>query len=325
MKGTITKQRDDTYKYRIYFGTIDGHDRRKQKSGFSSRASAEHEMNAVMAQMSQTGDYVVDKKMSLRQLYDEFMEQEGARTRKYSTLIKYDSIIENHLAEYFENNFIYNVTTEKLEKFFNEKCLSYSSEYVNSMYNLLLVLFDYAVRKKYIMKNPMNGIPRPIDDDDADILVYTDQELLKLQKEFDDTIHYTSFMLGLYLGVRSGECYALRWSDIDWVQNTITINKQLQRQDKRWCFTPTKTKNSVRTIKFGKILREYLMKLKKEQEEDQRKLGAKYRCRFDILDLRKRKQVEIMVDDFINRKKDGHYMVPGSQRYAVIMAKICMC
>lgn len=70
-----------------------------------------------------------------------------------------------------------------------------------------------------------------------------------------------------YLGLRIGEMAALTWNDIDFRQNTITINKTLNRYRKvDYGFTigiaSPKSKTSNRTIYMNSVVKTTLLRLK---------------------------------------------------------------
>ena len=63
-------------------------------------------------------------------------------------------------------------------------------------------------------------------------------------------------MLMMFAGLRRGEATALLWSDIDFENNTISINKSYDF--KRECIKPPKTEAGIRTVVMPDILSEYL-------------------------------------------------------------------
>lgn len=80
----------------------------------------------------------------------------------------------------------------------------------------------------------------------------TEEELhrfIKLlnEKKWDEDIKRIIKFL-LYTGVRSGECFALRWEDIDFEKRTINICHTLNDIGGKHSLTPPKTLCSTRTI-----------------------------------------------------------------------------
>lgn len=78
--------------------------------------------------------------------------------------------------------------------------------------------------------------------------------------------------------------FALRQSDIDFESNTVSINKQLQKVNRSWCFTQLKTDRSYQVIKFGDKFKDYLINQKEKQEQNkifQKIIQRKFNFRFN--------------------------------------------
>ncbi|WP_232322494.1 site-specific integrase [Brevibacillus parabrevis] len=71
-----------------------------------------------------------------------------------------------------------------------------------------------------------------------------------------DYIHWIFFKVLIETGMRKGEAAALQWTDIDFKNMTISINKTLDfgAKNKSELFGDTKTFNSNRTIKISQSL-----------------------------------------------------------------------
>ena len=58
------------------------------------------------------------------------------------------------------------------------------------------------------------------------------------------------FMVALTTGMRPSEYLALKWSDIDWAKQSISVIRAVRRWNGRWCFADTKRSRSRRMIKL---------------------------------------------------------------------------
>lgn len=77
-------------------------------------------------------------------------------------------------------------------------------------------------------------------------------------------MHNSEFMIvAMYQGLRRGEVLGLTIDNIDFVNNTITINKAYNQQNK---FDTTKNKQSNRTIPLFEETRTILLKYKNQKE-----------------------------------------------------------
>lgn len=80
-------------------------------------------------------------------------------------------------------------------------------------------------------------------------------------------IKYTSrgmILLAIYSGMRLSEIQALTWSDINFIKQTVTINKSWNAVKHK--FKAAKTSSSNRTIKINRFMLNYLRKLKRQSK-----------------------------------------------------------
>lgn len=312
MKGSVRKK-GSTWSYRIDLGKVDGKRKQIERSGFRTEKEAESVLAEVIYNYNKTGVITENKKVTLAEVYNEFIEKEAPNTRKFATILRYKSLYNNHIKD-FAFKYLFQITDNDIQEFLNLKCENLSNEYVRSIYNFLLVLFNYGVNKKYLKVSPMSNVNPPKSYRAyGEIAIYSQNELKKMEKRFESTNLLPSFFLGINLGVRVGECFALRFSDIDWEKETIKIDKQLQYQEKVWSFILPKSVNGVRTIKLNKKLINYLKDLKVQYDNDKIEYGLGYKIN-TVIERRKKKAESIVVDDFINIKPNGQMLTTDSQK-----------
>ena len=324
MKGSgSVRLRGKTWSYRVGLGKmkIDGKRKQIEGSGFRTQKEAVKAMQEILAQYHKTGEYVDNKKITFQQNYDEFIRVEASATRAYATILRYESIYRNHLQNEFGPLYLYQIDSKRIQTFLHEKSSKYSESFVKSLYKAFNVLFSYAYRNKVIKVNPMDDVAPPPDPRHrSDVVIYSAQEREKIQERIESTNVKSAYYIGLNTGVRVSECFALRWSDIDFEKRTVRIDKQLRFQDKKWCFTPLKTRNSYRTIDVSAPFVQYLTKLKKAQEAAALVYGTSYQKTNVVWDRRLRHQDDpLEIDDFINIKQNGKMMTSDSEKF---MAKI---
>ena len=103
-------------------------------------------------------------------------------------------------------------------------------------------------------------------DEDEDIVSFSIEETDKLDKYFKGTNAETAYLLGRYCGLRINECYGLKWSDIDFDNDLIHIEYQMQYQEGLIKLLPLKTRNARRSVYMNSKLKAHLLKVKKEVE-----------------------------------------------------------
>lgn len=123
-------------------------------------------------------------------------------------------------------------------------------------------IFQMACEEEIIDRNPCIGITIKIPE--SDLTVLTSQEVDKFLKEAKAVNHrfYPVWAVALMTGMRSGELFALQWSDID-------LDSKLIRVSKSWSskvgIVPTKTK-TCRVVPVSDGLAKFLKELKLQTE-----------------------------------------------------------
>jgi integrase len=105
-------------------------------------------------------------------------------------------------------------------------------------------IFKYAVRHCYIESNPVTNAERPRGqgrEAGKTIRVLTPTEIKALIGAVADRKYQTLIMLAIMSGARQGEILGLKWSDIDWNNRQVHIQRTFNMQ--RWYETKTKTSN----------------------------------------------------------------------------------
>ena len=83
-------------------------------------------------------------------------------------------------------------------------------------------------------------------------------------------------ILGLFYGLRRSEVVGLRWRDIDFNNNTITICNTVTKLVTQTEQEQTKSKASRRTMYIIPETKQYLLELKKQQVKNKEMFGAEY-------------------------------------------------
>lgn len=109
---------------------------------------------------------------------------------------------------------------------------------------------DYAVANRVIDYNPFTilSVPNGAGKKTRDALTSEQQQWIA------DTPHRAQIgaMIMLYAGLRRGELTALLWSDVDFKNKTITVNKSFDLRENR--LKTTKTPSGIRTIPIPEVL-----------------------------------------------------------------------
>lgn len=146
--------------------------------------------------------------------------------RKPSTYIKYHFIFSNYIENIFDNVLLSEITSISVK----ENVPGHLSDSIQkSIYCVLNQILKYAFIK-YSIRMPQLKRPIPnLRSKPVKVLSRKEQkELISvLYREID--IYKLAVLMCLFTGLRLGELCALKWSDIDLDNKTLTVNRTAQR------------------------------------------------------------------------------------------------
>ena len=189
---------------------------------------------------------------------------------KPTTLLSHKYAINNHIIPFWKNKNIFDITINDYldwiqyienkgnSNAFNKRIISY----FKSLYNYLSLQFDI----RNIPKDVGHIITKYDVRTESLQNIWTISEYKKFIKSVDDTIYHVLFNILFFTGIRKGEALALTFEDVDFKNNTITINKTISKEhiNGKRLIIPPKTKKSNRTIFLNKKIIKKIHKLKKE-------------------------------------------------------------
>ena len=209
----------------------------------------------------------LNEHMRFKELVEIYLNQYAANELKPVTTYNYRRDLEVHMLPVFANKKIKDITTQSLTKFFLG--LDKAPETTRKLKTVMSSVFAYAVKQGYIKENPCVGALHKKDTTIKRKIKYLNKEqcqkLMQLTSEYSTLNTVIQFLL--FTGLRIGECLALRWSNIDFVNDTIKIENTLCFADDKWFLAAPKTATSYRTLKLGTYTKELLLRHKREQDK----------------------------------------------------------
>lgn len=151
--------------------------------------------------------------------------EEIKRNRKSSTYIKYSAVYSNHIKPALGHV----VLSEITDMLVDEKIPDHLSDSVRkSIYCVLNQILKYA-SKKYSLSTPMLKKTSVSRNKTVRTLTQTEQKKLicALYQQMD--FFKRAVLVCLFTGLRLGELCALKWSDIDFENGVLTVNRTVQR------------------------------------------------------------------------------------------------
>lgn len=188
------------------------------------------------------------------------------------TTIEFYQHITNRINYYFKSKHIQTITAVDIQKYIiylrtehkTPQGKTLSDKTIRHYYCVLALIFEYAHKQEYILKNPMDKVdcpPQAKKKVDALTKEQVQQVLNDIQSyplEFQCMIY-----LFIFTGIRRGELIGLQWGDIDFVNKTISIRRNVTYTTLSGISVNSpKTANSIRVIPITDMLSKRLNDLK---------------------------------------------------------------
>ncbi len=197
-----------------------------------------------------------DETLTLDEWFEIWLQEYKINHIKTSSVQTYQTMYNKRITNILGNFPLTQVRPFHLQRLYNNLLKkNLSSGYLHCIHSMLHNIFQIAVYNDLLAKNPCTGVILPNQySQKPKVLTLEEQQNLLEFLSRDKWLKYqpmVTIMLGT--GVRVGELLALTWSDIDFENKTISINKSLaylkdENNHFRFQFTTPKTPSSCRTI-----------------------------------------------------------------------------
>lgn len=183
-------------------------------------------------------------KMTFHGLYKEWLEYKQTITSSPNTVKRH----EQHYRKYFEPSLLHDKKIRCIDELLLEtecnrivKDFNLPRKEWGNIKTILNGMFEYAVRKKYLEENPMNGVQilvkfKQVVRKTGKTETYNSDELkelnLYLDRMYTET-HDTAFLavrLNFMLGLRVGELVALKWEDCCTRDHLHIVREEVRNQ-----------------------------------------------------------------------------------------------
>lgn len=293
-----TRKRGIKWQYSFEGAPVDGKRKSVSKSGFRTKADAVAAGTKAMNEYNNTGISFAPAEISISDYLDYWFDNYCKINLKYNTQLGYIQIIENHLKPTFGTYRLKALSTAAVQEYINKLRINgLARSSVVGILSVLNTAYEYAIEPLgYIKENPCQRAKMPrFDRKPKERYIIQPAEFHRITERFPDgSPYYIPLMIGYYTGLRIGETFGLTWDNISLENRTITVSRQivkrnygvdvrkvLEQKGKKeeksaWYFSTTKTRSSVRTIKFGDKLYNVLKSAYTQQRKNRLLYGEYY-------------------------------------------------
>lgn len=258
----IYKRKDGRWEGRYKAG-YDATGKAKYRSVYAKSYQAVKEK--LMSLKSAPVQHEHSGRLTVKELFEEWMSAVKLKV-KLSTYANYRMKADKHILPVFGGIRYEKLTTKMLHAFIEEKMKSgLSAKYVSDIVIVFKSMAKYtAITHNF--QNPLANVVLP-KAEKKELRLLTESQQQQLCRTLADEKSKTSLcvLLSLYAGLRVGEVCALKWSDIDFEKNILTVNRTVQRikTTASACATTIsigkpKSRSSMRQIPLPELLTDML-------------------------------------------------------------------
>ena len=274
IKKYVKKDGSTAYMFQVYLGKdpLTGKQIQTTRRGFATKKEANIALSRLTSQ-STDANFILDSKLTFEKVSDMWLEQ-YKNTVKASTLTTQKVALKKHILPLFGK-----IPINKISIPYCQTQVNHWFTYYKKFNNLIMIttqIFQYAISVRLLTRNPMEGVIRPkrqmdIDQEDYAAPYYSQSQLnkfLTIAKEQLPFSEYLMFRILAFTGLRKGELHALRWKDISFSHNTLSV-KQTVATTEGWKlnFQTPKTRKSIRELSLDDETLKSLKRWKLQQKE----------------------------------------------------------
>lgn len=268
---TIKQKADSSYYFRLDLGfNSNGKRIQKRRDGFRTKKEAREAYRKLLNE-KETYLQVPKKILSIKEYIDAIFLPWYKTTVKSQTYQNRISIVEKHFS-YFDAFDIDGIEPLDVQRWQSTLSETLKPSYVRAVQGFFSQSMDKAVSLNLVNSNPSKSV-RNVKKVKPQIEFWTKEEFEKVISVIDTGDYYGQFLFpSLWLlfmtGARIREAAALRWSDLDFSDGLLTINKNLIYKNKsNFTIGEPKTKAGNRKIALDESTLEVLSSWKEVQDK----------------------------------------------------------
>lgn len=277
--GTIRLRKDGRWEARYTVGRDPGTGKQIQRSVYGATQQEVRKKLAQLTTALDNGTYKEPCKMTVGQWLDIWTADYMGGV-KPSTAFLYGEQIRLYIKPALGAVKLEALNTHTIQGFYNglsierEGGKALSPKSVKNIHGILHKALQQAVAVGYIRFNPADActLPRA---EKKEISPLDEEQIATFLKAIEGHRHELLYKVALFTGMREGEVLGLMWDCVDFEKGTITIKRQLRREQKKGgaYYITTPKNGKPRTITPAPWVMKLLRSQKARQAEQQLKMG----------------------------------------------------
>ena len=324
MGRVMVKKRGDYWQYGFETANVNGKRSRTYKSGFKTKAEAMAAGAKAIAEYNEAGLHFVPSEISFNDFLDLWMDAYCKVNLKEVTITNYKKKIRIHIKPDLGIYKLKALSPTVMQKFINKKAEeNFSRTTLSVIKGILTGSLRYAVQQDMIRHSPMTSVMLPSARNETlnprtEPHVYIPAEWIKkiFERFPEGSSPHLAMMLGYKAGLRLSEAFGLTWDDVDFEENTIIVNRQVQWHEtkKVWYFSKPKY-NSFRTIDLDEECMELLKREREKQIKAKDYYAELYTMNYESENRHLNTTGDGKLLSLINIRENGEFISPRTMQH----------
>jgi integrase len=246
---------------------------------FETLEDAEKFKNSVKSELNKEISHQTDNEnesLSFREIVEGWFYGEFKKVAKPRTFTTYQHYIDNEIVPFFGDKVISELTSNDMNTFKHHLAEKrYSKETIKGISKVLTVVFRMALKKGMVGESQMDGINLLKETKDQKHRIWSKEEIACFLNTAEKDKNGLMYHFALFTGTRLLELLALRWSDINLEEKTLTISKQLDTGSDEEAQS-TSIRSGSHTVPLPSQLLTKLKLHQEQQEARKRERGDTY-------------------------------------------------
>lgn len=251
MKGHIERRYKNSYTLVFDIGKDPATGKRRQQSVSvkGTKAEAQAKLRELLRQVD-TGSFLKPRKTTLAEFLERWLTDYKSNLSQRA-FERYEGIIKSRLIPDLGNIPLMQLRPEHIQKHYTEQLdHGLSAGTVRYHHVVLHVALKTAVKWGLLSRNPADAVSPP-KSRRAEMQTWDEDEINRFLEVAKSTPYHVLFYTAVYTGMRRSELLGLRWQDVDFIFEQISVNRGLhQLRNGSYIYADPKSTKSRRTIKL---------------------------------------------------------------------------
>ncbi len=269
-EGSVSQRANGTWRAQIVTGG------QRVSKGFRTKSEALEWLRNTQVEIERGFDYHAGK-TNLRDYMLRWLENDRS-TLRAKTADQYRRTVDKHILPNLGDMQMMDIRLIRVEQFYSDLIQSGAGiRTVRIIHAILHKAFEKAVRYGFVVRNPVHGAALPRYKS-GEMMVLDESQVTQFLVAAQSSPYLALYHLAVTTGMRLGELFGLKWSDLQWMSGTLLVQRQLQRVPRHgWSFVEPKTRSGRRAIKLGENTLQALRIHKSHQEMVKALAGSRWK------------------------------------------------